>query len=155
MPTRAKLLILGCVLLCILATAGCGGGGGGDEVWSRSGSGTLSPSDPLLRDDTYYDTVTFKAPKNGNLTVSMNSSSFVTYVLVFEGTGTSTVFIDESVGYLTFYAEANVTYTVYLNSRDSLETGPYTWSVSYPGYYAAASSATGANLKKEARKLLN
>ncbi len=135
MVGKLRLLVLGCMIVFGLGLAGCGGGGGDSAAdWSLGGSGYLGPGDLIRSDNTYYDVKTFTAPEDGNITVSMSSRDFVTWVVAFRGTGSSKTTIAYARDYVTFYAEAGVTYTIYLNTVYEGDTGPYTWSAFYTDY---------------------
>ncbi|HEU0014133.1 MAG TPA: caspase family protein [Longimicrobium sp.] len=125
-----------------VAAAGGGGGGGGGGAGAsalaigQTRSGTLSRSDAMLADSSFYDTYTYQGRAGERVRISMTSSAFDTYLALgrivngnFQeveadddgGTGTNSLIVAT--------LPANGTYLIRANSLGAGQTGAYSLSL--------------------------
>jgi hypothetical protein len=120
----------------MLAMTGCGGGGGGgSNSWGLSGNGRLQSGDPITIDGSYYDDVVFSTPRDGYVTVTMNSSVLDSYIGILQNGNIIAYDDDGGTGLnarCTFYAYQGATYTARFTDYESYPvTGSYTYTIRY------------------------
>ncbi len=126
----------------------CGGGGGGcssSTTSIASGStlsGTLATSDCTTTAGNgssggYYDDFTFAATAGQTATISLSSSSFDTYIRLYNGSGTQVAIDDDSGGgtnsLLVYSVPATGNYTIRTTSYGVGQTGSYSVSLTLAG----------------------
>jgi hypothetical protein len=122
------------VIMCLLAIAGCGGGG--SHPLNISGYNDLSLTDGVNQDDSLYDYALFTTTRAGWVQVTMDSTAFDPYLIVYRGTTETTeVGHDDDSGSNTnavffFHANAGETYTVKFTSYGAgAKLGNYSFTI--------------------------
>jgi hypothetical protein len=100
--------------------------------------GRLESGDSLVGDSTYADIVTFRAPRDGDVTIDLVSGDFDAYLIVKDAQGV-TLATDDDGGEgtnarITLHVDAGRTYRIVANSYgEDRATGLYRLSVRYGG----------------------
>ena len=124
------------VLLAIasLALVGCS-----PDPVNETHQGELASGDSQHpRDSSFYDEYKFKAAEGWNVTVTMTSDAFDTYLQLRREGADDNEFLQENDDVVSgntnstinLTAPAGGTYVVWANSLNSGETGPYTLTIS-------------------------
>lgn len=115
----------------IFAIAGCGDPDPVDETHR----GRLEEGDSVLEQDgSFYDEYAFKAAEGWNITVSMNSGEFDTYLHLIDPDGNQIATNDDvaagdSNSRITVTAPSSGEYKVLANSLSGGQTGAYTLTI--------------------------
>ena len=123
-------LRVACMALVCLSVVFVGCDDDDDDV-VQSVTGTLVAGDFQFTDGEYYDVYHLEGAA-GNVTVSLASPDFDTYLMVGTETGATAEDDDSGAGLnsmLAFPAQGNTTYIVVVTSFDAGETGQYTLTV--------------------------
>ena len=122
----------------LMMISGCGGGSQKcGETKNRSGY--ISSADSVWTSrNTYADVYDFEACDDANVTISMESDDFDTYLILARRTGTNTYYVldyddDSGVGldsYLTYRVTDGQTYSIIATTAASGSTGGYALTVS-------------------------
>jgi hypothetical protein len=101
-------------------TIACGG----------SGSGQLSSTDCVLSDGSYWDAFTFSGTAGQQVTITMNSSAFDTYLVLLDPTKMKAAEDDNGAGgtdsRIVFTLSSSGDWYIIANSRTAAQFGPYT-----------------------------
>lgn len=123
--------------------------GGGDRIAAgQTRQGTLSRTDPRLADSSFYDTYTFQGRQGENLTISLSSGDFDTYLSVgqvVDGRYREVASNDDADGtnsVVEVTLPAAGTYQIRANSFLKDETGAYTLALRSGG---SGSAQPGGN----------
>ena len=137
------------------AGSGSGGGTAGMIQSGGSASGNLSSSHPRLGDDTHYAMHTFQASAGDQVTVTMTSDDFDTYLILAMGGGAleSLEMLAENDdgpnmgvnSQITYTAPETGVYTIVANSYAAGATGSYTVDLSIGAANWAREIPTGGD----------
>lgn len=95
-------------------------------------SGSLTGSDCTLGDGSYVDLYSFRVSGSRSVTITLRSSQFDSFLVLFSSSGTVVDSDDDGAGGLDSRITMNLTagtYVIAANSLDAGETGTYTLSV--------------------------
>lgn len=102
------------------------------EPMTLQNAGTLAAGDPMFSEGEYYDSYTFQGQPGQRVTIDLDSTDFDTY-LMLESPGGQREFNDDDGGTghsrIDLELSRSGTYTVYVTSYASGETGAYTVTV--------------------------